>query len=134
VDADFTLNSLCLKTIEVPQDHTAESLQHVLLSMFQEWNIVDKVFGGTTDNGQNIVNAIGLLGLQHFSCLAHTLQLAIKKGFTVPKVHSTVVRCKKLVVKSWLNTLTNHQKKLTNSEKNKILQLPDHKLIQDFPT
>jgi len=114
VDADFTLNSLCLKTLEVSQHHTAESLQHVLLSMYQEWNIVDKVFGGTTDNGQNIVNAIGLLGLQHFPCLAHTLQLAIKKlslfqNFTVLL----------LGVKSWSNTLTNHQKKLTNSEKNR---------------
>jgi len=36
VDVDFTLNSLCLKALEIPQDHTAESLQHVLLSMFQE--------------------------------------------------------------------------------------------------
>jgi len=60
MDADFTLNSLCLKTLKVPQDHTVESLQHVLLSMFQERNIANKVFGGTTDNGQNIVNAIEL--------------------------------------------------------------------------
>ena len=36
VDADFTLNSLCLKTLEVRQDHTAESLQSVLLSLFQD--------------------------------------------------------------------------------------------------
>ena len=68
---DFTLNSLCLKTLEVPQDRTAKSLKSVLLSMFQDWKIRDKVSGGTTDNGQNIVNAIGLLNLQHFPCLAH---------------------------------------------------------------
>jgi len=91
VDADFTSNSLCLKTPVVPQDHTAETLQHVLLSMFQEWNIADKVFRGTIDNEQNIVNAIELLGLQHFPCLAHTLQLAIKTAFTIPKVHNAVM-------------------------------------------
>jgi len=130
VDADFTLNSLYLKTLEVPQDHTAESLQHVLQSMFQEWNIADKVFGGTTDNGQNIVNAIGLLGLQHFPCLAHTLQLAMKKAFAVTKVHSAVARCKKLVEHF------NKSPKATYKfrEKQKMLQLPDHKLIQDCPT
>ena len=79
VDDDFTLNSLCLKTLEVSQDHTAESLKSVLLSMFQDWKIGDKVFGGIADNGQNITNAIGLLSLQHFPCLAHAIQLAIKK-------------------------------------------------------
>jgi len=35
--------------------------------MFSDLNISDEIFGGTTDNGQNIVNAIQLLGLHHFS-------------------------------------------------------------------
>ena len=90
VDADFTLHSLCLKILEVPQNHMAECLQNVLISMFQDWNIVDKVFGATTDNGQNIVNTIELLGLQHFPCLVHTLQMAIKKTLTASKVQTTV--------------------------------------------
>ena len=50
VDADFKLHSLCLQTLEVPQDHNGESLYCVLSSMFQDWNILDNVFGGTTDN------------------------------------------------------------------------------------
>jgi len=84
--------------------------------MSQEWNISDKVFGSTTDNGQNIINAIGLLGL------AHTLQLLIKKAFTVSKVHSTIGRCKKLV--EYFNKSPKETYKLR--EKQKILQIPEH--------
>ena len=65
IDADFKVHSVCLKILEVPQDHDAGSLCGVLCSMLQDWKISDKVFRGTTDNGQNIVNAIGLLGIVH---------------------------------------------------------------------
>ena len=98
--------------------------------MFRDWNIVEKVFAATTDNGQNIVNAVGLLSLQYFPCLAYTLQLAIKKALTVSKVHTTVARCKKLV--EHFNKSPKETYKL--KEKQKMLQLPDHKLIQDCPS
>lgn len=98
--------------------------------MFEEWKIKRKVFEGTTDNAQNIVNAMGLLGLLHFPCIAHTLQLGVKKALEVQKIHSILARCKKLV---------EHFKKSTKEmyklrEKQEILQLPKHQLIQDCPT
>ena len=98
--------------------------------MFEDWKITGKVFGGTTDNAQNIVNAIGLLGMDHFPCIAHTLHLGIKKALDVSKVHKTLARCKKLV---------EHFKKSTKEtyklrEKQEMLQLPNHQLIQDCPT
>ena len=68
-----------MQTQEVPQDHNASSLKEVLSSLFDSWKISDKVCGATTDNGRNIVNAIGLLKIEHFPCVAHTLQLSIKK-------------------------------------------------------
>ena len=69
--------SLCLQTREIPKDYTAKAIQQVLSSLFEEWHISSKVFGATTDNGQTIVYAIDLLSLEHFPCLAQTLQLAI---------------------------------------------------------
>jgi len=77
---EFSLNSLCLQTLEVPKEHTAASFQQVLSSMLNDWGILSKVLGATTDNSQNLVNAIELLGLEHFPCLALTLQLAVKKA------------------------------------------------------
>ena len=108
------LHSVCLKTLEVPQDHDAQSLHGILWSMLQDWKISDKVFCGTTENGQNIVNATRLFGIERFPCIAHTLQLAIMKALQVPKVHNTIARCKKLV-----EHFKNHQKKLTSCVKNR---------------
>ena len=101
-----------------------------LCSMLEDWKISDKVLCGTTDNGQNIVNAIGLLGIEHFPCIAHTLQLAIMKALQVPKVESTIAQCKKLV---------EHFKKSSKEsyklrEKQVMLQLPQHQLMQECPT
>jgi len=119
-----------LQTLEVPKEHTAASLQQVLSSMLNDWGISSKVFGATTDNGQNMVNAIELLGLDHFPCLAHTLQLAVKKAFTIPCVSTAIGRCKKLI--EHFNKSTKETYRLR--EKQKMLQIKEHKLIQDCPT
>ena len=82
------------------------------------------MFGATTDNGQIRVNAIELLGLEHFPCLAHTLQLAIKKVFTIPWVNTAIARCKKLV--EYFNKSTKETYRLR--EKQKMLQIEEHNL------
>ena len=97
VDTNFKLHSKCLQTLEIPQDHTAASLQDVLSDMFKSWSLSDKVCGATTDNCGNIVNAVGLLGLEHVPCIAHTLQLSIKRGLDLPAVNKVLARCRKLV-------------------------------------
>ena len=128
VDDNFKLNSVCYRHLKVTQDHSAESLCSVISTMFEDWKITGKVFGSTTDNAQNIVNAIGLLGMDHFPCIAHTLQLGIKKALDVSKVHKTLARCKKLI--------EQHFKKSTKEtyKLREMLQLPNHQLIQDCPT
>ena len=93
VNDEFKLQSRCLQTLEILQDHNASSLKEVLSSMFEAWNISEKVCGATTDNGTNIVNAFGLLGLEHFPCVAHTLQLSIKRGLDVTAVQRVLGRC-----------------------------------------
>ena len=130
VDDDFELKSRCLQTLEIPQDHNASSLKEVLTTMLKDWKILRKVCGGITDNAGNIVNAIGLMGMEHFPCFAHTLQLSNKNGLNVSQVQRVLGRCKKLV---------EHFKKSTKEtyklrEKQEMLKLPQHKLIQDCVT
>ena len=130
VDDNFDLQCKCLQTLEIPQDHTASSLSEVLKSMLQDWSISEKVCAGITDNASNIVNAIGLMGIEHFPCFAHTLQLGIKHGLEVQRVQRVLGRCKKLV---------EHFKKSVKEtyklrEKQNMLKLPEHKLIQDCAT
>ena len=97
IDDNFVLQSKCLQTLEVPQDHDAVSLKDVLSAMFTNWKIKEKVCGGITDNGSNIVNALSLLKIDHFPCIAHTLQLAINKGLKVTRVQRIIGRCKAIV-------------------------------------
>ena len=70
------------------------------------------------------------MGMEHFPCFAHTLQLSIKNGLNVSQVQRVLGRCKKLV---------EHFKKSTKEtyklrEKQEMLKLPQHKLIQDCVT
>ena len=98
--------------------------------MFKSWSLSDKVCGATTDNCGNIVNAVGLLGLEHVPCIAHTLQLSIKRGLEVPAVNRVLARCRKLVQhfrKSPKETYKLRQKQ-------KMLDLPEHKLGQEVVT
>ena len=88
------------------------------------------MFCATTDNAANIVNAASLLGIEHFPCFAHTLQLSVKKALDVQNVRNTIAQCKKLV---------QHFKHSTKEmyclrHKQELLQLPQHELIQDCAT
>ena len=130
VDEGFTFQSKCLQTMEVTQDHTAESLKEVLTDMLSSWKISSKVNGAVTDNASNIVNTFRLLGIQHFPCIAHTLQLAIQKGLDLTRVQRVLGRCKKLV--SHFKKSTKETYKLR--EKQSMLKLPKHALIQDCVT
>ena len=130
VDEGFTFQSKCLQTMEVTQDHTAESLKEVLTDMLSSWKISSKVNGAVTDNASNMVNTFRLLGIQHFPCIAHTLQLAIQKGLDLTRVQRVLGRCKKLV--SHFKKSTKETYKLR--EKQSMLKLPKHTLIQDCVT
>ena len=81
-------------------------------------------------NGRNIVNAIKLIELDHFPCIAHTLQLSIKKTLEVLQVHKILSRCKKLVEHFMKSTKETYNLR----EKQKMLQLPNHQPIQHCPT
>jgi len=120
VDGEFKFRPRCLQTMEITQDHIAESLKEVLTDMLHRWKINSKVCGAVADNASNMVNTFRLLGIQHFPCIAHTLQLAIQRGLEVPRVQCVLGRCKKLV--SHFKKSTKETYKLR--EKQSMLNLP----------
>ena len=77
VDKGFAFLSKCLQTMEITQDHTAESLKEVLTDMLSSWKISSKVCGAVTDNASNIVNTFRLLGIQHFSLINVLMKLNV---------------------------------------------------------
>ena len=59
VDKDWVLQSHCLQTLFVPEDHTAENLAPVLHSTLESWCLPEnRLACVTTDNGTNIVAAM----------------------------------------------------------------------------
>ena len=92
VTPEFHLKARCLQTKEILTDHSAQSIAEILRTFIAEWNINFKVFGATTDNGSNVVNAIVDLQLIHMPCIGHTLQLSIKKAFDLPAVQRVIGR------------------------------------------
>ncbi|XP_064413592.1 dehydrogenase/reductase SDR family member on chromosome X isoform X1 [Latimeria chalumnae] len=90
--------SKCLKTFEVPEENTAETITRVLYEAFIEWGLSTKVFGATTNYGKEIVKACSLLDLPvHMPCFGHVIEPGIQQAFQLPKLCSLLTRCRKLV-------------------------------------
>ena len=68
--------SKCLQAHNMPEAHTAISLQEAVTASLGQWNLdSDKQVAISTDNSANIKLACELLG-----CFGHNLDLAVNKG------------------------------------------------------
>ena len=131
VTSSWELASYCLSTKELPGEHAATNINTAIQEMLNDWNIdTEKVVAVVTDNARNMVNAISELGLFNFPCIGHTLQHGVKKGFDVPKVHIALARVGRLV--AHFHRSPKSMSKL--KEKQKLLGLPKHQLINDCIT
>ena len=130
ITPEFHLRARYLQTKEILTDYSAQSIAEILQTFIAEWNNNFKVFGATTDNGSNVVNAVVDLQLIHMPCIGHTLQLSIKKAFDLSAEQRVIGRCKKCIAR--FNKSTKDMYKL--HEKQKLLKLPEHELIQDCVT
>lgn len=100
LSADFHMFEFCLAATELAgararlvslscltcrvEDHTAQNLTDFYMRVFDDYDIVDKVIAGTTDNAPNAVASIQQnekwAGIK---CFIHTLQLAIRDALKV---------------------------------------------------
>lgn len=141
VDANWELKSFVLQTRALNDSHTAENLAKVLNEAVAEWNLQKfwKSDGAaeaipiaiTSDNAQNIVKAIDIAGFQpHIRCFAHCLNLSAQKAIDLPSVSRLLGRMRRVVTFFHQSTTASHLLK----EKQKALDLPQHKLINDVRT
>ena len=85
----------------------------------------------TIDNASNIVKAVDqLLKWPHLPCFGHTLNLAVKAGLAIPRIHQAVSKCSHIV------TYFRRSSKAAYllQEKQIALGLPQHSMIQDVET
>ncbi|XP_065096779.1 E3 SUMO-protein ligase ZBED1-like [Paramisgurnus dabryanus] len=91
----WELENFVLCTKKLRGSHTAAHVAESISNTLEEWNISrEAVIAVATDNAQNYVKAIRDLSLLHVPCLAHTLNLAVRKGLEVRAIETALSRLK----------------------------------------
>lgn len=106
IDPDWKLQSRCLQTLYVPENHTAETLADGMKEVLEHWNLApSKQVCLTTDSGANIVKAARDLDWPWISCFGHNLHLAITNAMKdEPRISRAIGICKRIVAafsQSW---------------------------------
>lgn len=127
---DFKLESVLLDCTLITGSHTGENLSIEIRKILQEWELIDKVTMGVSDNASNISNAFQkYLNLDHIGCYAHSLNLIVQSGLEV--FEATINKIKRIVLH--FKKSTKSSEKLTQYQlKNNYTQ--PKKLIQSVPT
>lgn len=97
IDKQFKLNEVILAIKYVPYPHTGKAIAKEIQNITKEWNLTNRIFTITTDNGSNMVKAAKLIPeLIRIPCTAHTLQLVVGKGLLPAEV--LIARAKRLML------------------------------------
>lgn len=100
LDKNFAIQEVVLTIEYVKYSHTAQNISDALLVILDQWELREKVYIITTDNGANMKKAIKDMNevssnIKWQPCAAHTLQLVIGKGLNPIKL--LVLRAKRLI-------------------------------------
>ncbi|KAK7910500.1 hypothetical protein WMY93_015184 [Mugilogobius chulae] len=127
VEEKVGLSSVLLGVQEFPQSHTAENIACVKASLMEEWGITNKVTCMVTDGAPNMIACVRELKLRHHLCIAHTLNLIVKKN---PVLSGIRAKARKLV--GYFRSSTTAKKKLTQVQL--YLGMEKMKLMQEVET
>nr|XP_033962438.1 zinc finger BED domain-containing protein 4-like [Pseudochaenichthys georgianus] len=131
VDDNTRLNSVLLGVQQFPHTHTAENLARVKASLMEEWGITDKVTCLVTDGAANMISCGKQLKLRHAICIAHTLNLIVKKSLDMTPVLCDI-RAKARTLVGYFRSSTLAKEKLVSVQRQ--LGRPTLKLLQEVET
>ena len=132
VDEESKLQTRCLQTHFLPDDHTGENLVEAMQEALAGWNLkATHQVCLTTDNGTNVINAADCLDSSQLSCFGHILHLGITKALKDDH------RCERALtvchmVASAFSMSWKCRRDLTKAQVN--LQLCQHSLVPDCIT
>ncbi|KAK0153071.1 Zinc finger BED domain-containing protein 1 [Merluccius polli] len=132
INEEWELKDVLLKTIEAPKSHTAENVAKYIGSILDEYKVDrESVLSVTTDNAANYVNAVERhLQAVNVPCMAHTINLAVRKGLAVRAIETPVSRLKATALHFNKSTTDRYQLEC----KQKLLGVKPAKLINDCAT
>lgn len=97
IDSKWKLKEFTLTIEYVRYPHTAAHILETLELILKEWDIRNKVYAITTDNGSNVKKAINndMKDVKWLGCVAHTLHLVVGKGLMPAQI--LIMRIKRLI-------------------------------------
>ncbi|XP_076137405.1 E3 SUMO-protein ligase ZBED1-like [Alosa pseudoharengus] len=111
IDANDQLGTILLGVQHFPNTHTADNLAIAHTMVMEEWGIKDKVRCLVTDAAANMIACVRALNIRHAICIAHALNLIVKKSFDdVPGLNELRTKCRKLV--TYFRTSTTGKERL----------------------
>lgn len=118
-------------TRDVPESHTGHNLAEHLKTALAEWGITENDPVIITDNASNMTIAAEKAAFTlHVKCYALTLNLAAQPALKIAAVARLLGRVMRIVNFFRRSTTANHMLK----EKQRLLRLPEHKLMKDVVT
>ncbi|KAM4584791.1 E3 SUMO-protein ligase ZBED1-like [Odontesthes bonariensis] len=132
INDDWEIINSVLQTKELKVSHTAENVSQCLTDILDVYGLKrESVISVTTDNASNYVNAIEKhLEMVNIPCVAHTINLAVRKGLGVRAIEIPIARLK--VAASHFSKSSADSYLL--QQKQQLLGLKTEKLINDCPT
>lgn len=131
INENGELTSVMFECVLLEGAHTSAYIAAEILSILEEWGVKDKVILAVSDNGANIKKALeNDLGLKHFGCYAHTLNLAVQEALSTPEITDLIERLKQVVRYFKKSTLGWTKLKKYQEQAGKIPKRP----LQSVPT
>ena len=133
INDKWDMTNYVLQTRVLGEVHTSHNLAEGLKKAMTVWNLSRNGINPTltTDNASNVCNAVKEAGASaHIRCFAHTLNLSTRKGLDLPQMDRLLGRVNRIVSFFHRSDTANTQLKA----KQKLLDLPQHKLLQDCKT
>lgn len=127
IDNEWKLESKCLQTHFIPEDHTSDVIADSLSTTLEARNLTaEKQVCLTTDSGSNVVKAAKELQWPRLSCFGHNLHLAITKSLDHDsRVSRAIGLCRKIV--SAFHCSWKRKRELSKSLLNS--NIPDRSLV-----
>jgi len=133
INSDWEMESVVLQTRPLFESHTGVNIAKVLQAAVTDWELkrANHSIAIVTDNARNMDVAVREAGLEpHIKCFAHTINLATQAGLGVARVSRLLGRVRR--VAAFFHRSSTATAVLAS--KQKLLQLPLHKLIMDVTT
>ncbi|XP_060792575.1 zinc finger BED domain-containing protein 4-like [Neoarius graeffei] len=133
IASDWKMVNVVLQTRPLFESHTGTNTAEVLQAAITDWELTRPNHGIriVTDDAHNMDVAAREARLEpHIKCFAHTITLATQAGLSVARVARLLGRVRRVAAFFHRSTTAT----IVLMSKQKLLQLPPHKLIMDVTT